>query len=133
MTLPSPLAALNVIGSAIQAALNDGPRPSTKHQLERALEALALLPPAQGWEAMLAALKEVAHHADDEAGFMVLVRAAIEKAEGAAPPLPVDRETPKHEEESATRSSPSTQTDAGNLASTTWVAPVSSPNEKDRS
>ncbi len=31
---------------------------------------------------MLAALRSVAQHADDEAGFMVLVRAAITKAEG---------------------------------------------------
>jgi hypothetical protein len=31
---------------------------------------------------MFAALKEVAHHADDESGFMVLVRAALAKAEG---------------------------------------------------
>lgn len=31
---------------------------------------------------MLEALREVAHHADDECGFMVLVRAAILKAEG---------------------------------------------------
>lgn len=29
------------------------------------------------------ALKEVAHHADDECGFMVNVRAALSKAEGA--------------------------------------------------
>jgi len=31
---------------------------------------------------LLDALKEVAHHADDECGFMVLVKAAIAKAEG---------------------------------------------------
>jgi len=31
---------------------------------------------------LLAALKEVAHHADDECGFMVQVKAAIAKAEG---------------------------------------------------
>lgn len=31
---------------------------------------------------LLAALREVAHHADDECGFMVTVRAAIAKAEG---------------------------------------------------
>jgi hypothetical protein len=33
---------------------------------------------------MLAALREVAHHADDECGFMVLVKAAIAKAEAAS-------------------------------------------------
>lgn len=33
---------------------------------------------------LLAALKEVAHHADDESGFMVNVRAAIAKAEARA-------------------------------------------------
>ena len=31
---------------------------------------------------LLDALKEVAHHADDECGFMVQVKAAIAKAEG---------------------------------------------------
>lgn len=31
---------------------------------------------------MLQALQEVAHHADDECGFMVVVRAAIAKANG---------------------------------------------------
>jgi len=31
---------------------------------------------------LLEALREVEHHADDECGFMVLVRAAIAKAEG---------------------------------------------------
>lgn len=31
---------------------------------------------------MLAALREVAHHADEECGFMMLVKAAIARAEG---------------------------------------------------
>lgn len=134
------------------AAHRQGEALQRLYDAANALEALSLLPPAQGWQEISSAPKDKqilggSYHPIygwlwDRADFHHFPALAIAEwimKNGMmpthwlalpAPPLPVDRETPeqqKNDEDLAARSRPRGQSGVGDIASENPVTPTSSP------